>query len=435
MALLDAYRPDVDGPWTHRQAAHLLRRSGFAPAADEVAACLAAGPAMTVDRLLTDRTESPRFLELDPLGESLAAAGQLGRLAGWWMARLVHTRRPLAARLVLLWHNVFATSNEKVNAPPLMLRQLRTFEALGLGRYRELLLAMARDPAMIVWLDGDSNLKGRPNENFARELFELFTLGPGHYSEQDIREAARAFSGWQQRAGAFHFNAREHDAGEKHVLGGSGRLDGGDVIDLALRQPAAARFLARRLVREFVSDAPPDALVEALAAVLRDSEFDIAAAIRTLLVSRAFFDPSTERGRIKSPVEFVVGLVRSWSMRTTGDWMHPAAGRMGQRLFEPPSVKGWEGGRRWISSTTMLVRISTVARAAGEAKTFDAAGRVARDGLRTAEDAVRLACETMLGDASPGLHETLVRTCAGPPESALRSAIAAIGSGPDYQLA
>lgn len=425
--------------WTRRQAGHLLRRAGFAPSEAEIQQALADGLDMTVERLLAaESAEGSRFTELDKSGETLAARSNIEKLAGWWMSRLIHSQRPLAMRMTLLWHNHFATSNVKVQSPPMMLRQMRTLETSGMGRFDELLLAMSRDPAMIMWLDGDSNRKDKPNENYARELFELFSLGPGHYTEQDLREAARAFSGWHQKDGVFAFNDYLHDAGSKTVLGRTGPLNGDDVVQLAIEHSACAAFIARKLAREFVSDSPNPALVSELGAIIRAEQFEMTPVLRRLLLSRALFAPENYRARIKSPVEFCVGLVRSFEMRAPGESVHAAASQMGQRLFEPPTVKGWEGARRWINSSNMLVRMNAagVAAAGNEGKGLNAARWTASQSLSTNDDAIEFALGVMLdGVADESLRAALRDHCGGTPDEALRTAVAAIAASPEYQLA
>ncbi len=438
MSALEPYRAGRDGPWGWAQAGHLLRRAGFCGSADEIRAALEAGLDATVERLLDERERSQRCLELEEAAAGLAASGSIEKLAAWWLLRMVHTSRPLRARMALLWHNHFATSNQKVNSPAMMLQQMQTLERHALGRFDELLLAVSRDPAMIVWLDGDSNRKGHPNENYARELFELFSLGPGHYSEQDIQQAARAFSGWHQKGGRFHFQPRLHDEGEKTVFGRTGSFDGGDIVRMAVDHPACAAFIGRKLLREFVCAEPGEPVVEALAAVIRAEQFDLAAVMRRLLLSRAMFDEGNYRARIKSPVEFCVGLARSFEMRVPGPALHQAASQMGQRLLEPPSVKGWEGHRRWINSATMLVRMNaaTVAASGDEGRGLDAGEWVRRMEIADAGAAVRFACEVMLDGRVPAeLRSELERVCVGGAEAALRTAVAAIGSSPLYQLA
>jgi len=352
---------------------------------------------------------------------------------------MVYTARPLAARLAVFWHNHFATSNVKVNRPALMLQQLRTFEQHALGSFDQMLLAVARDPAMILWLDGDENHKGRPNENFARELLELFTLGVGNYSERDIKEIARAFTGWRQRDGSFYFNRRDHDDGLKEALGRRGGFDGGDIVPLVLTQPAAAEFLARKLMREFVSDTPDAELVAAFADVMRAEKFNIAAALRILLASRAMFAAGSYRARISSPVEFVVGTLRTLEMRM---YMHAAAracGEMGQRLFEPPTVKGWDGGRTWIDSATMLVRMNGAAaacRARNDGLGFQAAEFCERHQLDDAKAAAKVLSDLLLdGKLPPALEESIDEAAdRGKFEDAVRTIVQLILASPEYQL-
>lgn len=438
MASLDPYQPGIDGPWDRRHACHLLRRAGFAPSEAEIQAALSDGMPATVERLTSAAADSSRHDELDLTGEAIAARGSIEKLAAWWLLRMAHTTRPLAARMVLFWHNHFATGNRKVNSPPMMLRQLRTIEEHALGRFDALLRDISRDPAMIVWLDGDANRKGRPNENYARELFELFSLGPGNYSERDIREAARAFSGWHQKNGVFRFNELLHDDGEKLVFDQRGKFGGDQVVDLAIGRPASAGFIARKLLREFVCDDPDDYLVSEFAAIVRKSGFDMAVSLRRLLMSRALFDGNHYRSRIKSPVEFVIGLARSFEMRTPGDALYRATAQMGQRLFDPPTVKGWDGHRRWINSSTMLVRMNTatVAAAGNEGKGLEAHSITAREKLSNKHDAVDYAINVMLdGNAPPSLRAALMDNCPDSGDLALRTAVAAIGSSPEYQLA
>ena len=441
--LLKPYRAGQDGPWKRPQAAHLLRRAGFRADERTIRAALSDGPIATVERLTTDQPESPRFGELDPLGERLAQRDDILPLAGWWLARMAHTANPLRARMALFWHNHFATSHVKVRNPALMLAQLRTIEAHSLGPFAGLLLAVARDPAMIIWLDGDSNNKGRPNENFARELLELFTLGVGHYGERDIREIARAFTGWHQRRGRFVLDRSEHDDGEKEVFGQRGPFDGTDIIPLLLRQKAAAGFLARKLVREFIADEVESpamaALVDALAATLRDTDFDLRRALRTLLGSRAMFMPEVYRARVSSPVEFIVGTARALQLRIDMPAAARAAGEMGQRLFEPPTVKGWEGGRAWINSATMLARMNAAAHGCGQRDDgagFDAHAFAQSHEIDDADAALRFLCELLLDGQPPDcLRTALCEATAGAGvNDALRTAARMIVASPEYQL-
>lgn len=283
------YRPDGRRPWNRKRAAHLLRRGGFAPTQSEIEAALKQGPAETVDRLVDARRDSEDHDDIDRLGERIAlgSPGDAEPLRQWWLTRACRTSRPLSMRISLFWMNHFATSNAKVKSAPLMLKQLRSIERHGMGRFEDLLLALSRDPAMILWLDGDRNLRGRPNENYARELFELFSLGVGNYTEQDIREAARAFTGWHQKNGRFLFAERDHDREMKVLFGERGNLNGDDVVRLCLSHPSCSRFIGRKLAFEFIEPHPCVALVDAIAATLRETGFDMKETLRTLLKSDA----------------------------------------------------------------------------------------------------------------------------------------------------
>jgi uncharacterized protein (DUF1800 family) len=431
---LKPFEPSRTRPWDRTAAQHLLRRAGFAPSAEEVRQALDEGPRECVERLVASSSDSPRHDELDETGKAIALRNDIGMLRGWWLLRLVHTRRPLHARMALFWHNHFATSNAKIRSSALMLQQLRVFETHALGRFEALLQAVSRDPAMIVWLDGNENTKGRPNENYARELFELFSLGVGHYSERDIKQSARAFTGWHTRTGAFYFAKLDHDEGEKTVLGVSGDLDGDDVVRAALRQPACPRFLARKLLREFLCPSPPDELIDEWAVVLRESAYDLAASMRTLLASEAMFDPCCYRARIKSPVEFAIGVVRSLRLEgISAAALADATAQSGQRLFEPPSVKGWDGHRAWLNSATMLVRLNSATRAV-DVGLKPAVFRDQQD-LRDPERIARF-CEDLILDGN--VPQSL--RAAYPADSSdldryLRAVLRSLLTCPEYQMA
>lgn len=383
------WQPDAANPWSLKWAAHLHRRAGFgAPprtaggtawAWERLQRCVEQGFEATLAELLD---ESPGQADYDRLMDNLAP-GETQRyepgfeggpvaLQAWWLHRMVHTGSPLREKMTLFWHNHFATSIAKVGLVGLMAQQNQVLRRHALGRFQPLLLAVSKDPAMLLWLDSNTNVKDKPNENFARELMELFTLGVGNYTEQDIREAARAFSGWQcnvanrpghippqpdSRMGAF-FDAARHDGGEKVILGQKGKWKGEDVLRILLEQPVAARFLARKLYRQFISEnaTPPDALIEPLAVQLRQSDYDMGAVVKTMLRSRLFFSQHAYRQRIKSPVEYVVGLVHHLDVIEGPTAVAAAMDGLGQKLFAPPSVKGWDGGTGWLNSATLLSR-------------------------------------------------------------------------------
>ncbi len=423
--------------WDTAAACHLLRRAGFQPSRAEIEAALARGAKATVDILVDGGAESTRARELDDISGSVQRGENIDSARGWWLKRMVRTSRPLHARMSVFWHNHFATSNEKVMSAPLMMRQLETLERLGLGRFEELLLAMSRDPAMIIWLDGDSNIKGRPNENYARELFELFSLGVGHYSETDIKEAARAFTGWHQREGEFRFFERDHDSSEKNVLGTRGPLRGEDVVKLAVDHPACSSFLSTKLLREFLCPDPSQDIVEAFAQVLRNNRLDIGESLRMLLSSRLMFDPKFRRARIKSPVEFVIGACRSLETKAPVRSLIDSVNQMGQRLLEPPSVKGWNGHRAWINSSTMLLRLSGVQRLTEPdgGGMLSAADLRARHGLDTREKVLEF-CRTVAldGVVSADIAQQF-DGLTGDLDTLLRGALRVMMSTPEYQLA
>jgi uncharacterized protein (DUF1800 family) len=435
MISLEPWRPTAQEAWDMARAGHLLRRTGFAPSRAELDRAIAEGHEATIDRLFADAPDSPKHAELDRLGAGLALRDdqQIENLRGWWLARMVRTQRPLHARLSLMWHNHFATSNAKVRSAPAMLQQLRTIESLGAGDFRELLVAISRDPAMIVWLDGDRSTKGRPNENYARELFELFSLGVGHYTETDIKEAARAFTGWHQSQGVFRFEQSANDTGSKTVLGVTGPLTGEDVVRIACDQDACARFIAARLLREYLTPAPSEPLVAAFAGLIREERLHIGRSLKRLLASREMMAVEHRGARIKSPVELVIGLARSLEISPPAKSLAQATVSMGQALFEPPSVKGWDGHRNWISAATMTVRMSLAVRTAREI--MDARALCGLHRLSTGDEAVRFAAEVMLGGQPPGELSSRLASITGNPDESLRAAAGLLGASPEYQMA
>jgi uncharacterized protein (DUF1800 family) len=354
------WQPDAEDRWNLKWAGHLYRRAGFGASPTELYEAVAKGFEATFDLLLpseprADRRE--RQLALD--GDAIARRNNPVELRGWWLDRMYYTSQPLREKMALFWHNHFATSVIKVQSVPLMHRQNELIRRRALDKFGPFLLDMSRDPAMLVWLDSNSNVKSHPNENYAREVMELFSLGVGHYKEKDILEAARAFTGWHTRDGQFAFNEGEHDGGQKTVLGQTGDWDGGDIVRIVLKQRAAPRFLVRKLYRNFISELaePPDALLEPLAEELRKSEYDMAGVLRTMLRSRHFFSAHAYRQRVKSPVEFGLSAIRSLGQGFVSPrGLVKKMEAMGQQLFAPPNVKGWEGGRAWLNTATLLAR-------------------------------------------------------------------------------
>jgi uncharacterized protein (DUF1800 family) len=469
------WRPSPADPWGRKWAAHLYRRAAFGPSRADLLEAERLGPQGTLELLLRGKPQAEETREtLADVGRLAAARDDGGeQLRGWWLYGMLHSGHPLREKLTLFWHNHFATSIAKVLDPALMFRQNCLLRAHALGQFGPLLQAVSKDGAMLVWLDSNRNVKGRPNENYARELMELFSLGVGHYTEADVREAARAFTGWHTDGDGFAFNARLHDPGPKTVLGRTGTWNGDDVVRLVLAQPATARFLVRKLYHFFVSETapPPDRFLEPLADAFRQSDYDLAALVRTLLSSRHFYSAHAFRQRVKSPVEYVLGAVRT-VYRVYGEGeadyrpLPPQAlvrrlEAMGQQLFAPPSVKGWPGGRAWLNTATLLERdnfaaalalgtLGTYSNAAAAdtpeesepPKAFDPARLLEEEGVSRPEDVVRVLLDLYLpGGAPPAARAKLEAFVAEgrPSGSALarrvREAVHALLTMPEYQLA
>lgn len=362
------FEPTNDLPWDRARVAHLHRRAGFAAPWKVLERDVKEGPSSSVERLLEgepttiDGRSSAEFATTtDQMAVRFGASGNLTRLQGFWLRRMIDTPHPLLERMTLFFHDHFATSNAKVNNLGLMGRQNALIRRHALGGFKPLLVEMARDPAMLVWLDSAVNRKAHPNENYAREVMELFTLGRGKYTEKDVQEAARAFTGSFIQASEFREVVAQHDDGPKTILGKTGSFRGDDVAQILLDQPACAEFLCEKLFTLFVSevDKPSRELIAPLADALRQSGYELRVPIRTILLSRLFHDSSMRRRRVKSPVELTVGAVRSLEISkptVSADALADACTRMGQGLFAPPSVAGWDGGAAWINTTSTLAR-------------------------------------------------------------------------------
>lgn len=353
------YEPSGQNPWDTRKVGHLYRRAAFGGNWSELESGLADGPEKTIDRLLSGGAVEEAFEEQSrKLQASLARTNNGALTRAWWLQRMLYSPHPLQEKLTLFWHNHFATSNAKINNAGFMLGQYELMRRHAQGNFRELLQEMSKDPAMLVWLDTNQNKKGKPNENYARELMELFSLGIGHYTETDIREAARAFTGWEVRDGKPFFNADEHDRSSKTVLGRSGTFGGEDVVRICLDQPACPLFIVGKLYRFLISEAEPasPALLNPLAEQFRKSDWDFGAVVRTMLRSNLFFSPLAYRSRIKSPVDFALGIVHALEGRIGTTALAGALESLGQSVFYPPSVKGWDGAQTWLNGQTLLFR-------------------------------------------------------------------------------
>jgi len=357
---LPPFEPSPADPFDRRKAAHLLRRAGFGATTKEIDSAVERGLEATVEQFFDDAEAAAQEAEFratfEAVNNRLVAFDETEGLQAWWVYRMARTRTPLVEKLTLFWHGHFATSNDKVDNAWLAHRQVETLRRHAWSGLRELTLAVAKDPAMIVWLDGESSTKAHPNENFARELLELFTCGIGHYTERDVQEAARAFTGWHREDAEFAFKADDHDAGRKGFLGKSGRFDGGDVVDILMQQPATARFVAGKLLRFFAAPEPPAEVLEEAAALYTRTGLNAKWFLRELFLSRWFFSPACYRSRLASPAEYAVGAVRALGARWPSGVVAEHLGSMGQRLYAPPNVKGWDGESAWVGSATWAAR-------------------------------------------------------------------------------
>ncbi len=359
-------------------AQRLLARSGFAPREAEVQTYASLSRTQAVDKLLaeattTAQTPAPEWMNEPPIPlrkpkdlseaeKKLFQQQQFERgvaLRGWWYQEMLTTPTPLTEHMTLFWHNHFVSSQQKVKSAQLMFQQNALLRRYALGNFGALLHAVAKDPAMILYLDNATNRRGQPNENFAREVMELFTLGVGNYSEQDIKEAARAFTGWSldRSTGEFHFYPRLHDPDSKTVLGQSGDFDGDAVLDILLAQPQTAVLITTKLWREFVSPTPDAKEVKRLAKIFRDSHYEMQPLLRAMFTADEFYAKENRATLVKSPVELLVGTLRQFDIDGLDPRLLVFSGRqLNQDLFSPPNVKGWPGGEDWINSTTLLAR-------------------------------------------------------------------------------
>ena len=372
--------------WNYETAAHLLNRAGFGGTPAEIEAAYAKGPEAAV-RDLVDVSDdlanvpSPAWAHPRPIGrivtqmrsKRISRREQKERkrafhdmegenildLRHWWLERMLTSPAPLLEKMTLFWHGHFATSVLKVRDGYWMWLQNDTLRRNALGNFAALTKKMSRDPAMMIYLDLQESEKEHPNENWARELMELFTIGIGNYSEQDIRESARAFTGYRVnlRTQEFRFKDFEHDASSKTFMGRTGAFDGDDIIDTLLEKPACGQFIGRKIWRYFVEDEPSPQIVEAFADRIRAHKYEVRPLLRELFSSSEFYSERVVRNQIKSPVQFLIQTAKLLEIPLPPVAIAQNAMRqMGQILFAPPSVKGWDGGKSWISTSTLLFR-------------------------------------------------------------------------------
>lgn len=366
--------------WDARSAEHLLNRAGFGGDPADVERLVALGRERAVETFFPDPSRTPppdilpgasldRGLE-DPAGrlESIVRRREgytghnieiivaLNKYGDWWLERMVRGDDPLRDHMTIFWHGHFACSIKEVANSHEMIEQIQFLRDNALGRFEVLARGIGKTPAMLEYLDNAENVKAHPNENWARELMELFSLGDGNYTETDIKESARAFTGWTDADSRFTFRRLDHDFGQKSFLGVTGQLDGDQCVDVILEQPACARFVAGKLLAYFEGVPPAPERVEDYARSLRESGYDIAACLRRLFDDDDFYRDEVVGARVQGPVEFLVGTCRRLDFEVPGQMLLNGADMLGQRLFWPPSVKGWEGGMSWITTSTLMNR-------------------------------------------------------------------------------
>jgi len=372
--------------WSAPQAAHLLNRAGFGGTPEEIAGLQRLGLDRAVETLLKGDDDDDLFpppqmsqpAELMEMRMQMRDAasgdekqnliksrlrqerGQVVDLRTWWLNRMRYTTYPLREKMTLFWHGHFATSIKKTKATYLMWQQNETLRANALGNFRDLTKAVSKDPAMMRYLDTVDSARLKPNENFARELMELFTLGEGVcYTEKDVKESARSFTGYRIMPGTMQyiFRPRQFDDSEKMFMGQKGVFNGDNIIDIILQQRQASEFMIRKLWTFFAYENPSDAVVESLAFSFRNSGYDIKATLREMFLSQEFYSARAVRTQVKSPTQWMIQTARVLEAPLPSqDAMEVAQSQLGQVLFDPPNVKGWDGGRAWISSATLLFR-------------------------------------------------------------------------------
>jgi uncharacterized protein (DUF1800 family) len=399
------------------QVAHLLRRAGFGATEAELDQYSSLGFAGAVDRLLNPEQvdDSATDQLLAPLTADLGDPKKIEPAKFYWVNRMLYTQRPLLEKLTLFWHDHFATSNTKVNNAVLMQQQIQLFRDNGLGNFETLLQKVTRDPAMLIWLDNRLNRKGAPNENYAREVQELFTVGIGNYTEQDIHEAARAFTGHTlDRNLGYVFNKGQHDTGEKTFQGQTGNFDADDILAILVRNPATARFITQKLFTFFVYDSPDSSVIDRLANTFTTSGFDIRSVLRDMFTGPEFLSSQAFHAQIKQPVDFVIGSLKSLNVQNVGPDVTQVMRRMGQDLLNPPDVSGWKGGAAWVNSTTLFERFNwanrlSMGRDSTKPYFADVAGQIQAHALTSPDALVDYYLGLFVdGDATPEARQALI---------------------------
>lgn len=461
-AASSAVATDPSAPITDakQRAAHLLRRAGFGGTLAQIDEFSKLSKEDAADRLLNYQAVDNSALDtlLKKANFDLNAGKPIDMIR-WWLTRMVYTARPLEERMTLIWHGLLTSQISKIGGhrAKLMVTQNELYRANALPKYDDLVKAVGKDPAMLLYLDNIDSTKTHPNENYARESMELFTLGVGNYTEEDVRESARAFTGWRLTKPAkgadgkpdylnweprFQISAKDHDDGSKTFLGQTGNWGGDDIVDIIMKQPAAGRFITTRLFTEFANYNPQPATIDRLVSVWNSSGHDIKAVVRAILVSDEFYSQASYRGFVRSPIEFVVNTMRGLEVVPgSGDRVISQGTFQGmdQIPFEPPSVAGWPGGQTWLSSSTFFARVNFLDQyllGGGRGKNTGAPAIPALTGV-TGEEMVDRALSIFVdNNMSAASRESIVayaKTVANPPEQAAAVAYLVLAS-PEYQL-
>jgi len=434
------YAPDMAHPWNLQRAAHLCRRAGFGADWAELQTVLTDGPQESVTKFLKTDAETARFNELYD-GYERSSARTAGGLSAWWLRRMIETPQPLLERMTLFWHGYFGISNARVGNPEVVCRRLHELRGHALGRFDRLLGATVKNPAVLLSLNARNSHKARPETDLARALLEDFTVGAGPWSEPDLQATARALTGWHVSQWEVGFNPDEHDGGPKTLLGETGNWGREDVVRILLKQPTTARHVVERVCQWFISESnpPPENVVAPLAASFA-KDYDLGLLVETVLRSNLFFSALGER--IKSPVDFAVGLVRAFGARVPTLRLAEDLTTLGQDLLEPPTVKGWGGGRHWINRFTLLGRARLAQELLADAGAY--AGKLepetvaAKHGQGSTDAAPvflfrLLVQEGVAEETRSALLQRL--TSASPPQERLRRLAALIATLPEFNLA
>jgi len=441
------YRPNAQQPWNLILAGHLFRRAAFGADWNQLQQALSDGPQRTIDKMLKQQADTTAFNDTYDRYDN-SAAGSIKSLRAWWLRRIIQTPHPLLEKMTLFWHSHFATNSDKVKNPRLMLQHIRLLRSHALNSFGDMLQAISRDPAVLIYLGADANRKALPNENFARTLMETFTMGAGNYKEKDVSESARAFTGWFVLRSQLRFISREHDGNIKEVFGERGNFTGDDIIRIVLKQPATSQMLVKKLYRLLIceTEEPNAAMINPLAETFA-KDYDIMKLTETMLRSNLFFSQAAYRRRIKSPIEFTMGIVKAMEGIISTTQLADDLAGLGQNLYNPPTANGWAGGRHWIDSATLVGRSNlALALLKGSEPYGDKLNpRVlaSKHGCSTLKSATKLLLDLFLqSDLASDVHKSILKTAqaalgnnSDDEEAILRRFTHAVVTLPEFHLA